>query len=549
MRCICGAFRKMLVLEEGQANEPEDLKQPADDGENKADNNNENQDDDEELDFNEQDFDALRKDCLDNGILFEDPMFPAVDSSLQLFSKEINGRQVEWRRPKEIVDNPQFAVDGFSRFDVKQGELGDCWFLAAAAALTQNSNLFARVVPHDQTFDEPNYAGIFHFRFWQYGRWVDVVIDDLLPTYRGELLYMRSSQDNEFWSILLEKAYAKLHGSYEALRGGSTCEAMEDFTGGVTEMYELKESPSNLFNILLKGYERNSMMACSIEPDPNETEAETAHGLIRGHAYSITKIALMDIVTPNKSGKIQMMRLRNPWGNDAEWNGPWSDKSAIWRLVPDDVKQAIGLNFDSDGEFWMTYQDWMKHFDRIEICNLSPDSLCDEDEDEQLNSGDKKKWEMSVFEGQWIRDVTAGGCRNHLATFWKNPQYVITLEDPDEEDDDDLCTIIVALMQKHRRSKQNKGMDCLTMGFAIYQLTENEFAANKSRELDFFKYHASVARSPAFVNLREVSCRFRLKPGHYLIVPSTFEPNEEGQFLIRCFSEHKNIAEIQQSKI
>lgn len=28
-----------------------------------------------------------------------------------------------------------------------------------------------------------------------------------------------------------------------------------------------------------------------------------------------------------------------------------------------------------------------------------------------------------------------------------------------------------------------------------------------------------------------------MNPGHYLIVPSTFEPNEEGEFLIRVFSE------------
>ena len=59
---------------------------------------------------------------------------------------------------------------------------------------------------------------------------------------------------------------ARLHGSYESLKGGSTSEAMEDFTGGVTEMFDMKEKvPANLFQIMLKAHERNSMMGCSID--------------------------------------------------------------------------------------------------------------------------------------------------------------------------------------------------------------------------------------------------------------------------------------------
>lgn len=57
----------------------------------------------------------------------------------------------------------------------------------------------------------------------------------------------------------------------------------------------------------------------------------------------------------------------------------------------------------------MSYHDFIKYFTQLEICNLNPDSLSEDD----LNAG-KKKWEMSVFEGEWVRGVTAGGCRNFL---------------------------------------------------------------------------------------------------------------------------------------
>lgn len=56
---------------------------------------------------------------------------------------------------------------------------------------------------------------------------------------------------------------------------------------------------------------------------------------------------------------------------------------------------------------------------------------------------------------------------------------------------------------------------------------------------DFFLSNASRARSEQFINLREVSTRFKLPPGEYIVVPSTFEPNKEGDFVLRVFSENR----------
>lgn len=59
---------------------------------------------------------------------------------------------------------------------------------------------------------------------------------------------------------------------------------------------------------------------------------------------------------------------------------------------------------------------------------------------------------------------------------------------------------------------------------------------------DFFRYHASKARSKTYINMREVAERLTLPPGKYLLVPTTFQPHQEADFLVRIFSEKKAAA-------
>ena len=114
-----------------------------------------------------------------------------------------------------------------------------------------------------------------------------------------------------------------MHGSYESLRGGSTNEALVDFSGGCSEHFDKSDLESSkhqtktagdIFNIMMKAFDRSSMMSCSIEPDPRITEAKTELGLIRGHAYSITKVIKAEIDTGSRTGLFPLIRIRNPWG-------------------------------------------------------------------------------------------------------------------------------------------------------------------------------------------------------------------------------------------
>lgn len=49
-------------------------------------------------------------------------------------------------------------------------------------------------------------------------------IDDYFPCYPGRGPVYARSNGNELWVMLLEKAYAKIHGGYFSIRGGDSYE-------------------------------------------------------------------------------------------------------------------------------------------------------------------------------------------------------------------------------------------------------------------------------------------------------------------------------------
>ncbi|XP_058237257.1 calpain-2 catalytic subunit-like isoform X2 [Hemibagrus wyckioides] len=488
---------------------------------------------DNAIPFNNQDFEKLRRECLESGKLFCDPTFPAESRSLgynQLGGYSSKTIGVEWKRPSDLCPNPQFICDGATRTDIRQGALGDCWLLAAIASLTLDADILARVVPANQSFTE-KYSGIFHFQLWHYGEWVDVVIDDRLPTKNGELLFVHSAEGNEFWSALLEKAYAKVNSSYEALSGGSTTEGFEDFTGGISESYELLKPPPTLFNIIKKALDRGSLLGCSIDiSSAYETEAVTRQKLVKGHAYSVTGAEVVHVY----GNPVQLVRLRNPWGQ-VEWTGAWSDDSREWDRVLPEEKAKLDHSAE-DGEFWMAYSDFVQQYSKLEICNLTPDTLTSEG---------VARWSYHQFEGTWKVGSTAGGCRNNPATFCSNPQYVITLDETDDDPHDgiDGCSFLVGLMQKDMRQERQFGRDLNTIGFAIYKVPD-EYKGHNNIHLgpDVLLRQRAVAMSNTFINMREVCCRFKLPPGEYVIIPSTFEPHRKGNFILRVFAEKQATA-------
>ncbi|KAM8915941.1 calpain-1 catalytic subunit-like isoform 1-T2 [Spinachia spinachia] len=469
-----------------------------------------------------QDYERLKQFCLIQGLRFVDKRFLPDNRSIgRDILKPADLSRVEWLRPAKLVPNPSFEASGISRFDFGQGIVGNCWFLASIGSLSFQKHIFQQVVPLDQKFDE-KYCGLFHFRFWRFGKWVDVVIDDKLPTINGQLIFVRSSDPTEFWPALLEKAYAKVCGSYSDMNSGTPAEALVDFTGGVHMSIELQDPPRDLWDLMFRAGQSKCLMGCGTPQGDTAENIVLPNGLVQGHAYAVTGVKQM-----MSNGKpVRLVRLWNPWGT-REWKGAWSDGSSLWQtVIPQDREMCLSIR--DDGEFWMTLEDFCKFYSLLDICCLCPDFL----------DGDSScHWKTAFYEGRWIAGITAGGCMNNFDSFWTNPQYRFKIDELFSE-----CSakqgeknMLVSLMQKpdkrNRRLVQN-----LHIGFSVFEVT-GEFKARKGKfTADFFRRNQPVVQTKTYKNAREVMTFLALKPSEYLIVPSTFRPNETASFMLTILS-------------
>nr|XP_056719381.1 calpain-5-like [Euleptes europaea] len=480
--------------------------------------------------FRGQRYRHLKRACLRQQRLFEDPEFPAAPSSLFYHRAPPDG--LSWKRPGELCSNPRLFVDGISPGDLQQGSLGNCWFVAAASCLAGEPAVWRKVIPNPREQDwDPRrpqrYGGIFRFRFWRWGLWTEVCVDDQLPCRHGQLLFCHSAEPREFWSALLEKAYAKLNGCYEALEGGNTAEALVDFTGGISEVLALDEGAvgsdpekqERLFEQLKKGHSRAALISCSIRTLPGEKpEAQLSCGLVRGHAYGITAVRTVHLrrglLELFSTKKLQLIRMRNPWGN-VEWDGAWSDKSPEWQQVSKRERHRMGVTVRDDGEFWMSFGDFCTHFTDVVIC-------------QRMNTtrfSCRRRWVEGLRFGEWDpQKGRAGGCLNHPDSFLQNPQFFFQV--PQAQG-----SVLISLQQMDRRQLRGSGSggNNIPVGFELFSVEQN-----RSWRLQRIPPRAGGS---TYIDSRSVVLRVDLPGGRYALLPSTFAPGQKGAFLLRLYSE------------
>nr|XP_009680480.1 PREDICTED: calpain-10 isoform X3 [Struthio camelus australis] len=480
--------------------------------------------------------------------LYTDPTFPASDTSIYFNYctplAQFRG-EISWLRPQEICSTPRLFSDKPQDVQVKQGILGDCWFLCACIALQKSKYLLNKVIPPGQpSWTDESYQGCFTCRVWQFGHWVEVTIDDRLPCLGGKLCFSQCQTEDLFWLPLLEKAYAKLHGSYEQLWAGQVADAVVDLTGGIAERWTLKDPGRNMEKertgmVLEKMVFRRLMnlkeqcvISCSVL-----NSRQGASELGEFHAFIV--IDMLNL--PKVSGKeIFLLRIRNPWGRRC-WKGPWCEGGQGWSQL-DPVAASEMLSQIQEGEFWVDEEEFFREFDEITVSFPI-------NEEGQLQSlyTEKVLFHSQNLFGSWVRGQSAGGCRNN-SSFPTNPKFWLRVCEKSE--------VCIALLQKHRKyspdwagriqnlthlAEENLSLtegiqrniqrkNYQAVGLHVWKVEKKRF--NLPKTLSAPPVVGTVCHSYD----REVHVCCDLSPGYYLVVPSTFLKDEIGHFLLRVFS-------------
>jgi hypothetical protein len=408
--------------------------------------------------------------------------------------------------------------------DVRQGILGDCYFLGALSVVASHTDMLFDVFPDltpdlvrdDQVVEgtppneqEANDEGLYAVRFWREGKWRIVIVDDRIPVdAAGRPCFAQLPEHGcEIWVLLAEKAFAKLNGSYEAIIAGHENEALQDITGGLPQTFKLrgdKDAGSEPIGAEKLWQELNAF------GDADETNLICAStnkaqsGIMAGHAYAI--IDMKEVALVGGAGQARLIHVRNPWGKGEEWTGRFSDNDAeSWSTVGAAVQAELGMAIEDDGTWWMELADFHATFSLVNVCRILR----------------QPHWTGHHATGEWYGDEAPGG-----QTSYQNAQYQLLLHED--------STVFVNVGQPSARART--GAYKFAMGPLVESCSEPGLPCPGRRT-----YEVGLTKNRLGAKLeldRECCVELELKASDqpYLIVPITQRVGDMSIFFVSVFT-------------
>ncbi|CAF0780594.1 unnamed protein product [Adineta steineri] len=297
--------------------------------------------------------------CIENKIHFVDDQFVPSDRSIGIGSFD---NISQWLRISDVAplpdDPPNLPWTIFSSpqpSDIQQGVLGDCWLVAALALISERPRLLEHILLTKQI----NSQGVYLVRICHNGLWKTIIVDDCFPCTKHKRLVFTQAKRRQLFVPLIEKACAKLFGSYSSLKSGNMLEGLQLLTGAPCDYIDLKPSKNLLesdivWAKLLSACESKLLIGASTS-GTNVSRDEYARVNIRGnHAFSL--LAAHALV--NDTSRFVLIR------------DPHSRSRYTEDLITEPILEQLRLvnpTHRSTGAFWISWPRFLHYFSSITI--------------------------------------------------------------------------------------------------------------------------------------------------------------------------------------
>lgn len=303
--------------------------------------------------------------CILDGT-YVDRDFPPSDKSLynkgnsKLHRSELKlWQSFEWVRPEEFMSGDISLFVGEPTVDsIKEGYLGNSYFVSAIRALCEKPNSIKRLFDTTKTKD-----GQYKVNFCLNGQNFKIIVDDFIPfNPKTKSPAFSSSKQNELWVMLLEKAWAKVSGSYENSINGLCCEVFRALTGAPVE-YLKHKYVNDVWKMVKSAYYNKHTICCLPDNESPPSAKSDYSDFFSSYAFPVMAVYQYK----NDEGEAKIVRIRN--NNKSKWSDVFKKQSLVLFA---DLKQNLYEFEDIDDvskeDIFMSLEDYACYFKSTLVC-------------------------------------------------------------------------------------------------------------------------------------------------------------------------------------
>ena len=270
-----------------------------------------------------------------------------------IMNNDKSSKEILWLKPSQLFKIDYSEIQMFKEFQgctVSKSFEGVSLLALISTLLAEYPSRLIRVFNTRDT----NQYGIYSINLYECCLIQEIIVDDTFPCQNNNENLIIKPDNQELWPLVLEKAMAKLYGSYNNIHNLGVDEILETICGMPTYLFNLKEYETEELWSQIYAYDKLNYIISMGKF--SESDKKTNQRIL-SQIFSIVTLYEFNVY------KIIKIKIIN---NNFSWKGDFSEDSKLWT---NEIKEKVGFLKNEKNIIYMKSEDLTKNFDSLIICH------------------------------------------------------------------------------------------------------------------------------------------------------------------------------------